>query len=305
MLMTETPFPTKMYLNIFLLALVTMGLYSASYAKAHDNGSILISTGQNKLYIIDLHSQKLETFANIPNHDSFRADYVNMQKIDNKYFLFDSPLHKLGIYDVDLKKEAFIFDRAYCPVYFKDSKSYIFFRTGKIETGFEQGLYQVDLFGDDPTKLKDLRLGDATECPVKLNENEAVVFLFRGAERHFRLFNSIDRTFEVLNMGSVVPVFGLDNGRVFGFDDSGYLISDINGGRIKRLDEVLANKTNMFPVAYFREINAVLVNEYREPLLKNQISNLWILDLDTFKSKLLVEGIGVQKKGAVFLGKRF
>lgn len=265
-------------------------------------GKLLLSGGHNQLLEFDLDSGNIAELAKVPDHGNYRSNYLNLEKIDDKRFLFESPSHVVGVYNIAYLQERILFDNSSCPVYFEDSEEVLFSKVEKTDSGFEEYLYISGLDGSNPLKLKKLARGSAAKCPVKLNGREALVFLSYGASKDLAIFNIKDRTFSDVK-GSCELVFGLSDRRLLCSNEGTYFISDYEGKKLKEIGNELLNINNMFPIANLNEINSILVQEYRERLFRSTVVNLWLLDLDTLEKRLVVNGFGVGKKGAIYLSR--
>ncbi len=295
----------KRFLFIKRTLLVASAIFfvnSIVFARGYGMGKLLLSGGQNQLFEIGFDGGNIAELAKIPDHGNYRANYLNLEKVDDNRFLFETPSHKVGLYSVGSLQEEILFDNSSCPTYFEGSSEVLFSKVEKTDSGFEEHLYLSGLDGANPVALKKLARGSASKCPIKLNGDEALIFLSYGTNKELSIFNVKDRTFSE-KIGLCEPVFGLSDRKLLCFSDDSYFISDYEGKKLKNIGSDLLNKNNMFPVATLTETNSILVQEYRERLFRSTVVNLWILDLSTLKKRLIVKDFGVDQKGAVYLNR--
>lgn len=295
----------KLFLFIKRMLLVASAIFfvnSIVFARGDGMGKLLLSGGHNQLFEFGFDGEGIAELAKIPDHGNYRANYLNLEKVDNDRFLFETPSHEVGLYSVGSLQEKILFENSSCPTYFESSGEVLFSKVEKTASGFEEHLYLSSLDGANPVALKKLARGSASKCPIKLNEDEALVFLSYGANKELSIFNVKDRTFSERS-GLCEPVFGLSDSKLLCLSDESYFIADYEGKKLKDIGSDLLNKNNMFPVASLNETNSILIQEYRERLFRSTVVNLWILDLSTLEKRLVVKGFGVDKKGAIYLNR--
>ncbi len=295
----------KLFLFIKRMLLVASAIFfvnSIVFARGDGMGKLLLSRGHNQLFEFSFDSGDMTELAKIPDHGHYRANYLNLEKVDNDRFLFETPTHKVGLYSLDSLQEKILFENSSCPTYFEGSGEVLFSKVEPTSSDYESYLYLSSLDGSNPVALKELALGTASKCPIKLNENEALVYLSYGAatNNELYLFNVKDRTFSERSE-LCEPVFGLSDSKLLCLSDDSYFIADYEGKKLKDIGSDLLNKNDMFPIANLNETNSILIKEYRERLFRSTVFNLWILDLSTLKKRLVVKGFGVGKKGAIYL----
>lgn len=268
------------------------------YAKGNDMGKLLFSGGQNQLF--EFEGRSVLELAKIKNNDKYKANYINLEKVDGDRFLFETPSNEVGIYSLETLQEKIMFENSSCPIYFEDTGEILFSKVEETGGGFEEFLYLSDLGGTNPLVLKKIARGSASKCPIKLNGYEALVFLSYGINKHVAVFNVKDRTF-IEKKYLCDPIFGLGDNKLLCLKDKSYFISDYDGNKLRDIDSRFLNKNNMFPVISINETNSILIQEYRERLFRSPVVNLWVFDLATFQKSLVVKNVVVEKKGAIYL----
>lgn len=286
--------------KVFLITSAIFFINSIAFARENDTGKLLLSGGHNQLFEFSFDREEVVELAKIPDHGGYRANYKNLQKVNDNEFLFETPSNEVGIYNMKTLQEKILFHNSSCPTYFESSGEMLFLKVEKTASGFEEYLYLSSLDRDTPLVLRKLARGSVSKCPIKLNGDEALVFLSYGKNKETSLFNVQDRTFSDSSR-LCEPIFGLDDGKLLCLSNETYFISDHEGNKLKGINKSLLNKNNMFPMASFNEVNSLLVQEYRERLFRSTIVNLWILDLNTLEKRLIIEGFGIGKKGAIYL----
>ena len=271
-----------------------------AFARENDMGKLLLSGGHNQLFEFSFDRERVAELAKIPDHGGYRANYKNLEKVSNNKFLFETPSDEVGLYNVKTLQEKILFHNSSCPTYFESSGEMLFSKVEKTASGFEEYLYLSSLDGDRPLVLRKLARGSVSKCPIKLNGDEALVFLSYGKNKEISLFNVQNRTFSDSSR-LCEPIFGLDDGKLLCLSNDTYFISDHEGNKLKGINKSILNKNNMFPMASLNEVNSILIQEYRERLFRSTVVNLWILDLNTLEKRLIIEGFGIVRKGAIYL----
>lgn len=270
------------------------------FARGESMGGLLLSGGHNQIFVLDFDHESISELARIPTHGNYSENYLNLEKVNDEQFLFETTSHKVGIYDLRDLQEKILFDNSSCPIYFQETGEILFSRVEERASGFEEYLYIASIDGKNPVALKKLARGSASKCPVKLNQSEAIVFLSYGKNKELAIFNAKDRAF-IEKRDLCDPVFGLNDQKLLCLSEGSYFVSDHNGKKLREIKNDILNINNMFPVASLNEINSILVQEYNERLFRETVVNLWLLDLGTLERRLVVKDFGVGKKGAIYL----
>jgi hypothetical protein len=261
--------------------------------------SLVMSGGRNVLYSYDLDSSEMRKLFDIPNHGVYKANYFNLSKVDEYTFLFESPMQWVGLFDLRSGKERQLVQQASCPTYFESTNQFIYAAVVRTDEGFAEYLYSMDLSDGLSEKIADLSRGTASQCPIKLDEGTAIVYLANSQKKELALYNAATKSLTPLDMKGCTPVLGLSDDKILCLDDGEYYVSNLGGGRLRDIPEELLNMNNMFPVAYVKSENSIVVQEYRERLFRSTVTSLWLLDMETMKKRLVAESFGVEKKGVI------
>lgn len=293
----------ELFLFIKRMLIVASAIFfvnSIVFARGDGMGKLLFSGGHSQLLEFSFDGGGIAELAKISGHGGISGNYyVNLEKIDNDRFLFQASSGNVGIYSIGSLQEKILFEQGRCPTYFEGSGEVLFEKIDKTAHGYESYLYLSNLDGAKPVALKKIPLGVGSKCPIKLNGDEALVFLSYEANGLF-LFNVKDRTFSKKNM-LCEPVFGLSDSKLLCLSDGSYFIADYEGKKLKDIGSDLINKNNMLPMANLNEINSILILECIYTFFSGLRVKLWILDLGTLEKRLVVKGTTVNKKGAIYL----
>lgn len=277
-------------------ALILGGLFVS--ANGADTGRVLINDQHGKFWFLELRDNSLAQAKNIDREHGYIHRYINLEKIGKTAFLFESSSNYIGIFDLARDEVIKLFDGGGCPVYFEDGDSILFTKTEMAVAGYESYLYRSLVNGTSAVKLRNIPLGAGSTCPIKLNEKEAIVYLGKG---QYAVLEVMSGTFKEISL-QCKPLLSLSNERFLCAKDGSHFVSDIRGTVITQLEAGHVDGKNMIALAYFGEINSLLIQEYREPLFRKSIANLWLLNLDTFKNELVLNDFISVKNGAIYLG---
>jgi hypothetical protein len=272
---------------------------SASFAKDISASYLIFSGSSKKLYSLNLVDGVLSEKAEIPKHDDFIAWYENLEKINSSRFLFESSGGWIGVYDLDEMEERKLFERARCPIYFSNINEIVFVRSEKVSSGFERNLYISNLSGGDIKKISILEIY-SSKCPIKIDDDSVLYFSFDEEKINSLIFNVRSHEKFSFDIKDCDPVFGIGGGELLCLGEDGYFISDLSGGAIEKINESDLNKHNMLPYAYIPEMHSIIIQEYRERILRNNIYNIWIFDINSMNKRLLVEGFSAQNRGIIY-----
>lgn len=265
-------------------------------------GYIILDNHNSALLKFDLNSYQIEKFLDIPINKGLKGRYVNMDKVGDDGFLFENNQREIGYYQIKNKKTKILYRNSKCPIYFDDNKSILFNKKEKTSDGFKGYMCLGGLDGEECMKLREIGLGDSAICPVKINKNEAIVVTSENFNKsNFEIFNIKDFSFKPTFFEDCIPKFSLSDGGVLCKDNDKYFISDKFGKRKKNVPVELVNSYDMLPQAYFKEINSILIYEFRERVLRKNVYNLWLLNMDTLDKSLLIKGTGTTNKGAIYI----
>jgi hypothetical protein len=272
---------------------------ASSLAEEGNMSSLVLSGGQNVLYSYDLGRLEMRKLFDIPTHGTYKANYFNLSEVDEYTFLFESPMQWVGSFDLKSGKERQLVQQASCPIYFESTNQFIYAKVVRTDEGFVEHLYSMDLSSGQSEKVVNLARGTASQCPIKLDEDKAIVYLSNGQKKELALYNAVEKSLTPLDMKGGTPVLGLSGDKILCLSDGKYYISNLGGGRLKDIPDELLNINNMFPIAYVASENSVVVQEYRERLFRSTVTSLWLIDMETMKKRLVAENFGVEKKGVV------
>lgn len=283
-------------LKLFLI-LFSWGV--SSLAGDESVSSLILSGGQNVLYSYDFDRSAVRKLFDIPSHGSYKVNYFNLSKVNEHVFLFESPMQWIGLFDLRVLQEKKIVQQASCPVFFESTNHFIYMKVVRTEGGFAERLYSRELDTEESEKLADLARGTASQCPIKLDADKAIVYLSHSQKEELALYNAVEKSLTPLRMKNCTPVLGLGENKILCLSNEGYFVSNLDGERLMDIPDSLLNVNNMFPIAYIESIRSIVVQEYRERLFRDTIVNLWSLDIEVLKKSIMVENLGVTKRGVV------
>ncbi|OZG72358.1 hypothetical protein BTA51_16645 [Hahella sp. CCB-MM4] len=282
----------------FLTVSFFLGVSNA-FSEGDGMGNLLLSSGNGYLFISNLADSSLKELAPLSRNGNV-SGYINLEKVDQDKFLFESTSHAVGIFDIRTHQEDLLFENASCPIYFESSGNIIFSRVERTHDGFEESLYMSDLSASEPVKVAKLERGAASKCPIKISDSQAIFFESYGKNKKLKLLDIRNQSLRDIDLAQYEPVMGIGGNNLLCVKAGKYFVLDLKTNIVKEISEELLNRNNMFAVSYIEENNTVVIQEYRERLFLNAVVNVWLLEMDTLKKKLLVEGIGVAKKGALY-----